>query len=70
VQLYVRDDLIDIEKLYVRTDALHTIGRMHGAAAIQHTRLLPDAASFYEEWQAVEEQQTGETEARAMLRPN
>ncbi len=60
LQLYIRDDLIDIEKLYVRTEQLHAVGRMHGAGGYTNTRgFFQMPRLSYEEWQAAAEQQTG-----------
>jgi flavin reductase (DIM6/NTAB) family NADH-FMN oxidoreductase RutF len=56
LQLYIRDDLVDTEKLYVRTEELHAIGRMHGAGGYTNTRgLFQMLRLSYEEWQAKNE---------------
>lgn len=53
LQLYIRDDLIDTQKLHVRTEQLHAIGRMHGAGGYTDTRgLFQMPRLSYEEWQA------------------
>lgn len=36
--MHVRDDLIDIDKLYIDTAAMHMIGRMHGRGWYTRTR--------------------------------
>jgi flavin reductase (DIM6/NTAB) family NADH-FMN oxidoreductase RutF len=50
--MHVRDDLIDPDKMYVRTEALHVVGRMHAPSWYARTR---DAFEMprvtYEEWQ-------------------
>ena len=50
--MHVEDELIDAEKLHVRTDALHLIGRMHGAGYYSRTRDLFELPRLrVEEWQ-------------------
>ncbi|HEX8834253.1 MAG TPA: flavin reductase family protein, partial [Abditibacteriaceae bacterium] len=51
MQLHIRDELIDEEKLYVRTEAMHAVGRMHGGGWYTKTDdqfLIPRQS--YEEW--------------------
>jgi hypothetical protein len=30
IHIHIRDDLVDLEKMYVRTEKMGLIGRMHG----------------------------------------
>lgn len=56
LQFHIRDDLIDPEKLYVHTEQLHTIGRMHGAGWYTRTTdLFQMPRMSYEEWQEKKE---------------
>jgi flavin reductase (DIM6/NTAB) family NADH-FMN oxidoreductase RutF len=40
LHLHLRDDLLDPERMYVHTDRLHAIGRMHGGGWYTRTRDL------------------------------
>lgn len=40
IHIHVREDLMDMEKLYVKTDEAHLIGRMHGKGWYTRTRDL------------------------------
>ncbi|MGH7093646.1 MAG: flavin reductase family protein, partial [Stellaceae bacterium] len=53
IHIHIRDDLIDIEKLYVKTDEIGLIGRMHGRGWYARTSDLfrMDRMSLAE-WQA------------------
>ncbi|MBV9865397.1 MAG: flavin reductase family protein [Abitibacteriaceae bacterium] len=52
LHFHIRDDLIDVEKLYVNTERLHAIGRMHGAGWYARTTdLFQMPRMSYEEWQ-------------------
>ena len=52
VHLRVRDDLIDPERMYVRTEALHAVGRMHAPGWYCRTNDLFEMRRVgYEEWQ-------------------
>lgn len=56
VQLYIRDELIDTEKLHVRTEQMHLIGRMHGGGWYAKTSDLFEIPRLdYEDWQAQHE---------------
>lgn len=56
LHFHIRDDLIDREKLYVHTEQLHAIGRMHGAGWYARTTdLFQMPRISYEEWQNIEE---------------
>lgn len=51
LQMHVRDDLVDAEKLYVRTEALRSVGRMHGGGWYTRTQELFQIPRLsYEEW--------------------
>jgi len=52
VHIHIRDDLIDMERLYVKTDKIGLIGRMHGRGWYARTSdlFLMDRMSFAE-WQ-------------------
>jgi len=53
VFLHIRDEFVDTEKLRVRTDALHLIGRMHGGGWYARTSDLFDMPRIaYAQWQA------------------
>ena len=52
VQLHIRDELIDVEKLYVRTEQMRLVGRMHGGGWYSKTSDLFEIPRIsYEEWQ-------------------
>ncbi|HWB50023.1 MAG TPA: flavin reductase family protein [Stellaceae bacterium] len=53
IHIHIRDDLVDMEKLYVKTDQIHLIGRMHGRGWYTRTRdlFLMDRMDLAE-WQA------------------
>ncbi|HTZ36879.1 MAG TPA: flavin reductase family protein [Stellaceae bacterium] len=53
LHIHIRDDLIDPEKLYVKTDRMRLIGRMHGRGWYARTSdlFLMDRMSFAD-WQA------------------
>src|SRR5258708_10452812 len=53
IHIHIRDDLMDMEKLYVRTDQMKLIGRMHGRGWYARTSdlFLIDRMSL-SEWQA------------------
>lgn len=58
LHLHIRDDLVDAEKLYVHTDQMRAVGRMHGSGWYARTTDLFQMTRLnYEEWQ-----QTGERE--------
>jgi flavin reductase (DIM6/NTAB) family NADH-FMN oxidoreductase RutF len=58
VHLHIRDDLLDMEKLYVRTEKLQAIGRMHGAGWYTRTTdLFQMPRMTYEEWQQLQADQ-------------
>ena len=58
VQLHIRDELIDVEKLYVRTEQMRLVGRMHGGGWYAKTSDLFEIPRIsYEEWQAQHEEQ-------------
>ena len=40
IHIHIRDDLMDMEKLYVKTDQIHLVGRMHGRGWYTRTRDL------------------------------
>jgi flavin reductase (DIM6/NTAB) family NADH-FMN oxidoreductase RutF len=40
VHFHIRDDLIDVQKMYVATERMHLIGRMHGRGWYTRTRDL------------------------------
>lgn len=40
IHIHIRDDLMDLEKLYVKTDQIHLVGRMHGRGWYARTRDL------------------------------
>jgi flavin reductase (DIM6/NTAB) family NADH-FMN oxidoreductase RutF len=40
MHIHIRDDLMDMEKLYVKTDQIHLVGRMHGRGWYTRTRDL------------------------------
>jgi flavin reductase (DIM6/NTAB) family NADH-FMN oxidoreductase RutF len=51
LQMHIRDELIDAENLYVHTEKLRAIGRMHGAGWYTHTTdtfQIPRLS--YDEW--------------------
>jgi flavin reductase (DIM6/NTAB) family NADH-FMN oxidoreductase RutF len=52
IHIHIRDDLMDMEKLYVKTDQIHLVGRMHGRGWYTRTNdlFLMDRMSFAE-WQ-------------------
>jgi flavin reductase (DIM6/NTAB) family NADH-FMN oxidoreductase RutF len=52
IHIHVRDDLIDMERLYVKTDQIKLIGRMHGRGWYTRTSdlFLMDRMSFAD-WQ-------------------
>jgi flavin reductase (DIM6/NTAB) family NADH-FMN oxidoreductase RutF len=51
LQMRIRDDLIDAEKLHVHTEKLHAVGRMHGAGWYTHTtEIFQIPRMSYEEW--------------------
>jgi flavin reductase (DIM6/NTAB) family NADH-FMN oxidoreductase RutF len=51
LQMHIRDDLIDAEKLHVRTEKLRAVGRMHGAGWYTHTtETFQIPRLSYEEW--------------------
>jgi flavin reductase (DIM6/NTAB) family NADH-FMN oxidoreductase RutF len=51
LHMHIRDDLIDAEKLYVHTEKLHAVGRMHGAGWYTHTsEIFQIPRMSYEEW--------------------
>lgn len=53
VFLHIRDAFVDMEKLRVRTEALHLIGRMHGGGWYARTSDLFDMPRIsYTQWQA------------------
>jgi flavin reductase (DIM6/NTAB) family NADH-FMN oxidoreductase RutF len=53
LQVHIRDDLIDAEKMHVHTEQLHAVGRMHGAGWYTRTTQLFDLPRLsYEEWLA------------------
>jgi flavin reductase (DIM6/NTAB) family NADH-FMN oxidoreductase RutF len=61
LELHIRDDLIDVEKLYVRTEQLHAVGRMHGAGWYTRTDDLFELPRLsYEEWLAQNQKGNGE----------
>jgi flavin reductase (DIM6/NTAB) family NADH-FMN oxidoreductase RutF len=53
IHIHIRDDLMDMEKLYVKTDQIGLVGRMHGRGWYARTSdlFLMDRMSFAE-WQA------------------
>ncbi|HXP05229.1 MAG TPA: flavin reductase family protein [Stellaceae bacterium] len=53
IHIHIRDDLMDMEKLYVKTDKIGLIGRMHGRGWYARTSdlFLMDRMTFAE-WQA------------------
>jgi flavin reductase (DIM6/NTAB) family NADH-FMN oxidoreductase RutF len=53
IHIHIRDDLMDMEKLYVKTDQMRLIGRMHGRGWYARTSdlFLMDRMSFTD-WQA------------------
>jgi flavin reductase (DIM6/NTAB) family NADH-FMN oxidoreductase RutF len=53
IHIHIRDDLIDMEKLYVKTDEIGLVGRMHGRGWYARTSdlFLMDRMSLAE-WQA------------------
>jgi flavin reductase (DIM6/NTAB) family NADH-FMN oxidoreductase RutF len=53
IHIHIRDDLMDMEKLYVKTDRMRLIGRMHGRGWYARTSdlFLMDRMSFAD-WQA------------------
>ena len=52
VHLCVRDDLIDPQRMYVRTEALHAVGRMHAPGWYCRTNDLFEMRRMtYEQWQ-------------------
>ena len=55
VRLHVRDQMMDLDTLRVRTEALRLIGRMHGGGWYARTTDLFDLPRIpYEEWQEKE----------------
>ena len=51
--MHVCDDLVDVEKFYVHTEAMHAVGRMHGAGGYCTTRdMFQIPRISYEEWRA------------------
>lgn len=53
VQLHIRDELIDTEKMHVRTEQMRLIGRMHGGGWYAKTSDLFEIPRLsYAEWQA------------------
>ncbi|HEX8237716.1 MAG TPA: flavin reductase family protein [Abditibacteriaceae bacterium] len=51
LQMHIRDDLVDAEKLYVHTENLRAVGRMHGAGWYTHTtEIFQIPRLSYEEW--------------------
>ena len=52
VHLHIRDDLVDLEKMHVRTERLGAIGRMHGPGWYARTGdLFAMPRLSHEEWQ-------------------
>lgn len=53
IHIHIRDDLMDMERLYVKTDQMRLIGRMHGRGWYARTSdlFLMDRMSFAD-WQA------------------
>ena len=52
VQVHIRDELIDVEKLYVNTEKMRLIGRMHGGGWYAKTSDLFEIPRVsYDEWQ-------------------
>ncbi|RMH64540.1 MAG: flavin reductase family protein [Bacteroidetes bacterium] len=52
--LHIRDDLIDPERLYVRTDRLHLVGRMQGHGYVRTRDRFELERLSYAEWLARE----------------
>lgn len=53
LRMHIHDDLIDTERLYVRTDQLHLIGRMHGGGMYTRTNDLFEIPRVsFAEWQS------------------
>lgn len=53
VQLHIRDELIDTEKMHVRTEQMRLIGRMHGGGWYAKTSDLFEIPRLsYQAWQA------------------
>jgi flavin reductase (DIM6/NTAB) family NADH-FMN oxidoreductase RutF len=51
--MHIRDELIDPERMYLHTEKLHTVGRMHAPSAYTRTRDQFDLPRIsYEQWQA------------------
>lgn len=51
LQLHIRDDLVDLEKMHVHAERLGAIGRMHGAGWYARTTdLFAMPRLSYEEW--------------------
>jgi flavin reductase (DIM6/NTAB) family NADH-FMN oxidoreductase RutF len=51
LQMHIRDDLVDAEKLHIHTEKLRAIGRMHGAGWYTHTNEIFQIPRLsYEEW--------------------
>jgi flavin reductase (DIM6/NTAB) family NADH-FMN oxidoreductase RutF len=53
LRLHIRDDLLDRERLYVRTDQMHLLGRMHGGGWYTCTNDFFEIPRVtFEEWRA------------------
>jgi len=54
IHIHIRDDLVDPEKMYVRTEKMRLIGRMHGRGWYTRTSdlFLMDRLDL-ESWEAI-----------------
>jgi flavin reductase (DIM6/NTAB) family NADH-FMN oxidoreductase RutF len=53
LRLHIRDGLLDVERLHVRTEQMHLVGRMHGAGWYTHTNEVFQIPRLtFEEWKS------------------